>query len=169
MSLYNKWQRLQRGLVLGHDLSGGVGCCVNDVCTYQRRGCMKRERQIFPPKCLQRCKTRREGPWHRPARLTDWKQAFIFSNLWSPRREGSEKGRECRERPWEVKWRTSSKTNSHQQMSMRDARLTGTNGTDSISIWHVVFFRAPSSVLHSLLSLSDIHFLCVEKAGLTDR
>lgn len=39
-------------------------------------------RQIFP-KCLRRCKSRCEGPWHWLACLTEWKQGFIFSNLWS--------------------------------------------------------------------------------------
>lgn len=70
-----------RGLVGGHGLSCGVGCCLNDACTYYRQGCTERERQIFPPKCLQRCKREREGPWHRLVHLTDWKQGFIFSNL----------------------------------------------------------------------------------------
>lgn len=39
-------------------------------------------RQIFP-KCLRRCKSRCEGPWHWLVCLTEWKQGFIFSNLWS--------------------------------------------------------------------------------------
>lgn len=111
-----------------------------------------RERQLFLSKCLQRCKRGCEGPWHQLARLTDWKQGFIFSNLWSQHRERSVEGRRgegVREKPWEVKWRTSSKTNSHQQMSMRDAQLTGTNGIASISIWHVL----------ESLPLFCIHFL----------
>lgn len=52
-----------------------------------------RERQLFPSKCLQRCKRECEGPWLWLAHLTDWKQGFIFSNLWSQHRERSVKGR----------------------------------------------------------------------------
>ncbi len=85
--------RLQHGLARGRRLSRGVGSSLNDACTYQTQGYMEREGKIFPPKCLQRCKRGCEGPWHRLARLTDWKQGFIFSNLWSQCRERSVQGR----------------------------------------------------------------------------
>lgn len=86
---------LHGGLARGRDVSWGVGCCLNDACTYHRQGGREVywEGAIFPSKCLQRCKMGDEGPWHQLLPLTDWKQGFIFSNLWSQRGERSVKGR----------------------------------------------------------------------------
>lgn len=72
----------------------------------------------------------------------------------------SMQGKECKAeeraawaaaRPWEVKWRTPSKTNSHQQMSMCDTQLTGTNGIASVSVWRVVLEQLCPFCIHSFL------------------
>lgn len=94
VSPYNKWQCYSVALcVWGMQCKMGRGM-VLEWCMHILQTRVYRERETdFPPKCIRRCKRGCEGPWHRLARLTDWKQGFIFSNLWSQCRERSVRGR----------------------------------------------------------------------------
>lgn len=108
MSPYNKWQAAtwpcERGYMPWDEREAEWCMYISETRVYEERGTFF----YLLSKCLQRCKGGCEGPWHQPPRLTDWKQGFIFSNLWSQRRETSgngrgREGREYREKPWEVK------------------------------------------------------------------
>lgn len=115
---------------------------------------VQRERQIFPPKCLQRCKRGCEGPWHRLARLTDWKQGFIFSNLWSQRRERSVKGRRGEGVPAETLG-GEMKDVFQDKLSSADVDercQANRNKWDCFDLQLTCCFRTASYVLHSLLS-----------------
>lgn len=138
---------------------------------------VRRERQIFPPKCLQRCKRGCEGPWHRLARLTDWKQGFIFSNLWSQRRERSIKGRRGEGVPGETLG-GEMKDIVQDKLSSADVderRPANRNKWDCFDLNLTCCFRKPSSVLRSVflsLSLTSIPYVqywASPQACITDR
>lgn len=164
---------LQHGLVGDCGLTSVVDCCLNDVCIYQRQQCMEREREgeIFPPKWLQRCKTGCGGPWHRLARLTDWKQGFIFSNLWSQPGEGSVK----RGRGWggvlgetlegEMKDIVQDKLSS---ADVDERRPANRNKWDGFDLKLTCCFKKPPSVfqyLSSFISSSPTSIFLVHHWG----
>lgn len=140
-----------------------VAACM--MCAYIRDKGVQRGRLIFPPKCLQRCKRRCEGPWLRLAHLTDWKQGFIFSNLWSQHGERSVKGRRREGVPGETLG-GEMKDVGQDKLSSADVderRPANRDKWDCFDLNLTCCFRKPFSVLHPLfLSLCLTSILCVQ-------
>lgn len=115
------------------------------------------ERQIFPHKCLQKCKRGCEGPWHPLPRLTDWKQGFIFSNLWSQCRGRSVKGRKGEGVPGETLGGEMKDIIQDKPSSadVDERHPANRNKWGCFDLNLTCRFRKPSSVLHSRF----FHFL----------
>lgn len=169
---------LSRGLVGGGQFKRWCGLLL-EWCIHisETRVYGERERQIFPSKCLQRCKRGCEGPWHGLPHLTDWKQGFIFSNLWSRCSERSVKGRRGEGVPGEtlggeMKDIIQDKLSS---ANVDESRPANRNKWGCFDLTLTCHFRKPSSVLHSLflsLSLTSIryvHYWPSSQSCLTDR
>lgn len=150
---------LRHGLVRGIRAlwSAEVEWCmyISKTRVYEERDRERERGSFFYLSAFRGAKGGCEGPWHRLACLTDWKQGFIFSNLWSRRWERSVK----RRRGEGVLGETlggEMKDIFQDKLSSADVDgrcLANRNKWDCFDL-NLTCIRKPSSVLHSLFFLS---------------